>query len=68
MQVGDRVYIKSVAHPMYGRAGEIIALNEKYDLGWRTGHRVRLDGNDGETYATESELFWEPQKSSNRKR
>ncbi|MCL5743768.1 MAG: hypothetical protein M1541_07550 [Acidobacteria bacterium] len=51
---GNRVFILP-PHPWAGHAGELIAY-ETYGMGWQ-GWRIKLDGNCGECYASESELM-----------
>jgi hypothetical protein len=60
MTVGDRVMVIG-DHPWATHAGTLIAY-ERYGLGWR-GWRVKLDGNCGECYASESEMLRPVQKS-----
>lgn len=55
MKIGDRVFITDRNHPWHAHAGSVIALDERYGLGW-TGHRVKLDSNCGETYIKENQV------------
>lgn len=54
LKAGDRVFITDKKHPWSGHAGETIVY-ERYGLGWM-GWRVKLDGNCGETYISESQV------------
>lgn len=56
---GDRVSIVDKKHPWYGHSGEVVAMNERYGLGW-IGDRVALDGNCGETFVCSDQVISHP--------
>lgn len=55
MKIGDKVFIIDRDHPWWGNSGEVVAVDEKYGLGWM-GNRVKLDGHNGETYVKSNQV------------